>query len=69
MFNLPIPPFNTGNRLHLALAAAGARAERLAASVQLPEGVKLQRARGFIRAALTEAGVSRQIDEFVGKLH
>jgi hypothetical protein len=68
MFNLPIPRFNTGNRLHLAVAGAGAEAERLAAGVQLPEGVKFQRARGFIRSALAEAGVSRQIDELVGKL-
>jgi hypothetical protein len=54
--------------LHLALAEAAARAEKIAAAVELPEGVKFQRARGLIRAALTDAGASQQIDGLVAQL-
>ncbi|MGH7030688.1 MAG: hypothetical protein ACREE9_00835 [Stellaceae bacterium] len=68
MFNLPIPRFDSGEKLHLALAEAASKAEVVAAAVELSEGVKFQRARGLVRAALAEAGVSQQIDGFVGKL-
>lgn len=68
MFNLPIPRFDARERLHLALAEAGARAEKVAAAVELPERVKFQRARGLVRAALTEAGLSQQIDGLVARL-
>jgi predicted RNA methylase len=65
IFNLPIPPFDPENKLHLALAAAAAQAERIAATVELPEGVKFQRARGLVRAALVQAGVAEKIDDLV----
>jgi hypothetical protein len=68
MFNLPIPRFDAREKLHLALAEAAARAEKIAAAVELPEGVKFQRARGLIRAALTDAGASQQIDGLVAQL-
>lgn len=68
MFNLPIPRFDAAQKLHLDLAAAAAKAEKIAASVALPEGVKFQRARALIRAALTEAGLAPKIDALVAKL-
>ncbi len=68
MFNLPIPRFDATNPLHNAIAEAARGAEAIAASVPLPENVKFQRARGLIRAALTEAGVAQRIDALVARL-
>jgi hypothetical protein len=68
MFNLPIPRFDAANKLHRELAKAASDAEALAAKVELPEGVKFQRARGLVRAALTEAKISQRIDALVARL-
>lgn len=68
VFNLPIPRYETRKRLHSDLAAAAAEAERVAALVELPEGVKFQRARRLVRDALTEAGVAQRIDALVVRL-
>jgi hypothetical protein len=68
MFNLPIPRFKPGDPLHNAIAKAARQAEALAASAHLPENIKFQRARGLIRAALTEAGVAQRIDALVARL-
>ena len=68
MFNLPIPRFDAKIKLHRDLAAAAEEAEKIAAAVALPEGVKFQRARGIVRDVLAEAGVSARIDGLVAKL-
>ncbi|MGD9616375.1 MAG: N-6 DNA methylase [Alphaproteobacteria bacterium] len=68
MFNLPIPRFDPKQNLHLALAEAAEHVEGIAAGVALPDGVRFQRARGLVRAALAEAGVSQQIDRLVAEL-
>lgn len=68
MFNLPIPRFDPAERLHGALTDAAAEAERVAAAVELPEGVKFRRARALVRAALTEAGLSQRINALVAGL-
>jgi hypothetical protein len=68
IFNLPIPRFDPADEAHLALAEAAQRAEMLAAAVEFPEGVKFQRARAMIRAALTEAGIAPAIDQLVADL-
>jgi hypothetical protein len=68
MFNLPIPRFDASDLLHNAIAEAAREAETIAASVPLAEGVKFQRARGLIRAALTEAGIAQRIDALVARL-
>jgi hypothetical protein len=68
MFNLPIPRFDAKESLHLALARAAERAEQIAASVELPEGVRFQRARALVRSALAEAGVAQEIDTLVARL-
>jgi hypothetical protein len=68
MFNLPIPRFAPDNSLHNAIADAAREAEALAASVPLPENIKFQRARGLVRATLTEARVAQRIDALVIRL-
>ena len=68
VFNLAIPRFDETSKLHRALAEAAERAETIAAAVALPEGVKFQRARGLVRAALTEAGIAGKIDALVARL-
>jgi hypothetical protein len=68
MFNLPIPRFDATDKLHRALAEAAGKAEKSAAAVELPEGVRFQRARGLVRDALTTAGISKKIDELVARL-
>ncbi len=68
MFNLPIPRFDAKNALHRDIAEAARAAEDIAAAVPLPENIKFQRARGLIRAALTEAGLAQRIDALVTQL-
>jgi hypothetical protein len=68
MFNLPIPRFNPRDPLHNAIAEAAREAETIAARVPMPENTKFQRARGLIRAALTETGVAQRIDALVARL-
>jgi hypothetical protein len=68
IFNLPIPRFDPADETHVALAEAAQRAETLAAAVEFPEGVKFQRARAMVRAALTEAGVAGTIDRLIAEL-
>jgi hypothetical protein len=68
MFNLPIPRFDPAERLHGALTDAAGEAERVAAAIELPEGVKFRRARGLVRTALAETGLSQRIDALVADL-
>jgi hypothetical protein len=68
VFNLPIPRFDSKTALHGAISAAAAKAEKIAAVVELPESVKFQRARALVRTALKEVGVADEIDELVARL-
>jgi hypothetical protein len=68
MFTLPIPRFEPENPLHKELAENGAAAEKLAAAVELPEGIKFQRARKLVRDALADAGIAQRIDNLVERL-
>jgi hypothetical protein len=68
VFNLPIPRYGTKIKLQRDLADAAAKAERVAAAVALPEGVKFQRARSRVRAALRQAGLADAIDALVAEL-
>lgn len=68
VFNLPIPVFESRIALHVELASAAEDAEKLAAKVQLPDGVKFQRARKLVRDALVAAGISERIDGLVCQL-
>ncbi|MSO76891.1 MAG: hypothetical protein EXQ87_08260 [Alphaproteobacteria bacterium] len=68
IFNLPIPRFDAANETHRALTEAAAAAETIAAQVALTEGVKFQRARTLVRAALAEANILENIDRMVAEL-
>jgi hypothetical protein len=65
MFNLPIPRFDPNVNLHLELAEAATRAEKLAAIVPLEERAHFTRARKRIREALRTDGVADKIDSLV----
>jgi hypothetical protein len=67
-FTLPIPRFDEEDALHQALARAGARAESLAARVAIDPDQPFTRARSLIRRALTDEGVSAEIDDLVNRL-
>jgi hypothetical protein len=68
IWTLPIPRYDAANALHGELAAAAREAEARAAVVDLPEDVRFQRARGLVRAALTEDGIAQRIDALVARL-
>ena len=68
MFELPIPLFNVKDPLHRELAAAAARAAKVAASVPLKEGTYFVTARKHIRAALQDDGIAQEIEELVTRL-
>jgi hypothetical protein len=68
IFNLPIPRFDPKNKTHVALSGASLEAEKIAAAIQLPEGVKFQRARALVRSALVEAELAKRIDDLVARL-
>lgn len=68
IFNLPIPRFDSTNALHRELASYAARAEKIAAEIELPEGIKFQRARKVVRSALVDAKISPRIDKLVANL-
>ena len=67
-FTLPIPRFNQEVPLHGDIAAAGQEAEALAASVELPSGIKFQLARKRVRDALGASGVAPRIESLVAEL-
>ena len=68
IFNLPIPRFDAQTKLHRDLATAAQRAEIVAAKVPLPDGVRFQRARAMVRAALSQTGLAETIDRLVERL-
>ncbi len=68
IFSLPIPRFDPAVSLHGELAEAAAQAEALAASVEIPENMKFQRARALVRGSLVEAGIAGRIDQLVARL-
>lgn len=68
IFNLPIPRYEAKQTLHRDVAEAGAAAERVAASVDIPDGMYFQTARRRIREALKSDGVSDRIDALVARL-
>ncbi|MBI4296146.1 MAG: N-6 DNA methylase, partial [Chloroflexi bacterium] len=68
ILSLPIPHFDASKKLHMQLARAAARAEKVAAAVELKEGMHFVTARRQIRAALREDGIDRRIDKLVAEL-
>ena len=68
MFTLPIPRFDPRNPDHRALAVAGREAERIAATVPIPDGTPFQRARAVIRQTLRDESIASRIGELVEHL-
>ena len=68
VFNLPIPLFDPGNPLHTALAKAAAKAEKLAAQVEVKDGEHFTRTRKRIRQALIANSVAGKIEVLVAEL-
>lgn len=68
IFTLPIPLFDAKVSLHKELADLAQKAETAAAAVSLPPAAKFQAARKVIRDALTQQGISKQIDSLVDQL-
>jgi len=68
MLSLPIPPFERSRRLHMSLANAAARAERVASVVDINDDVHFVTARRRIRAVLHEDGITQKIDSLVEEL-
>ena len=68
VFNLPIPLFDASNPLHDNLAKAAAKAEKVAATVEIKEGEKFVRTRKHIRQALIANGVADKIEKLVAQL-
>jgi SAM-dependent methyltransferase len=59
---VPIPEFDPSDLQHQRLAALGARAETEAAAVELPEALGFQAARRRVRDALSQSGLSTEIE-------
>ena len=67
-WELRIPEYSQRDLLHRDLAAAATTAEKLAATVAIPEGAYFTTARKLIRDALAAHGVAREIDRLVTRL-
>lgn len=67
MFSLPIPRYSRSNQLHRQIARLAAESASLAAKLDL-DGVGFQRARGAVRTALHEAGISPKTEGMVADL-
>ena len=68
MLSLPIPKFDSKVAVHRNLAAAARHAEEVAGEVPLKEGMHFIRARGLIRKALGEDGISGRMEKLVERL-
>ncbi len=58
IWELPIPEFDRRDPLHLQLAEAAAKAEKIAACVPLRDGAYFTQQRAAIRAALAADGIT-----------
>jgi hypothetical protein len=68
VWELPVPEYDRRIRLHRDLAAAGAKAEQVAATVPLDEAAHFTRKRRAIRDALIADGIAGRIDALVARL-
>jgi len=68
VWELPIPEFDAREPLHRELADAAVAAERIAAAVELTEGMHFMRRRRAIRDALAADGIDARIDALVLRL-
>ncbi|HEX6666280.1 MAG TPA: N-6 DNA methylase [Solirubrobacterales bacterium] len=68
VFAASFPIFDPGSDLHMAIATAAAEAERIAAELGLPEGVKFTAARARVRDAVAECGITAQVEKLISEL-
>lgn len=68
MFSLPIPRFKRTDRLHQGIAAAGLKAERVAALIEVEDGQRFQAVRKAVRDALVESGETAKNEALVERL-
>ena len=68
VFALAFPKFSAGDPLHRRLAELGARAETVAAEVDVSSATQFQKARRLIREALHEDGIAGETDVAVAEL-
>ena len=68
VWELPIPEYDRRRGLHRELAEAAARAEQVAAAVELQEGMHFMRQRRAIRNALAADDIAAVIDGLVVRL-
>ncbi len=68
VFHVPFPVYDAGNDDHAALARLAGEAERVAAEVDLPPGIRFTQTRQQIRVALDEAQLSEQIERTVERI-
>jgi hypothetical protein len=64
----PIPEYDETIESHRLLADLGGAASEISASVEIPDGVGFQRARGVIRATLAERGIFDAVDKLVDSI-
>jgi hypothetical protein len=65
IFDADIPVFDPSHERHLALVELVARAEEVAADVEVAPRERFQKVRKRIRFALQKEGITRDIDELV----
>jgi hypothetical protein len=68
VFAVPFPVFDPGSESHLSLSQLSARAEHLAAGIELPDGIGFQKARRLVRETLAADGVRGEIEALVAEL-
>jgi hypothetical protein len=68
VFAIPFPTFDSTDDLHQAIVKESARAEALAAELQLPEGAKFSAARSMVRDALEGSGVAPALEKLIAEL-
>ncbi|MGW7301912.1 N-6 DNA methylase [Streptomyces sp. NPDC054829] len=62
VWQLPIPYFSPANPLHMEIVELSARAEAVANTVAIPDGLGFQAARKLVRAALEDQGITAALN-------
>lgn len=68
VWQLAIPVFDPKDELHVSIASLAAEAEKLAATVSLPEGRRFESQRRMIRDAVAQSDTGKILEKAVAKL-
>ena len=68
VWQIPIPLFDASNARHMRLATLAGKAERLAASVVLPDGKRFETLRRLVREAVAASSTGAEIESVVAAL-